>query len=140
MFRKERVRGFARTPAAECFGGRESWERCAHSGSGMFQRERAGGAVCIDGGRSVVRIDGGRSADCARKAVRGLSGAVTDCTAMDVSSVRAHLLRSLLAFLQQPQVPPSDPHPCPPSLDLRRDKCTLDRVTLSLASVVCPMT
>ncbi len=76
-----------------------------------------------------------------REAVRGLPGWVTDCTAVDASSVRTRLSRSVLAFLRRPQVPPPDPHPCPPSLDLRRDERTLDEGTPSLAtSVVCPVT
>jgi hypothetical protein len=87
-----------------------------------------------------MRTDGGRSADRAREAVRGLLGAVTYYTAMDASSVRARLLHSVLAFLRRPQVPPPDPHPCPPSLNLRRDECALDRVTPSLAAIVCPVT
>ncbi len=133
VFRKERVRGFARPPpAAERFGGRESRGRYAHPGSGVFRSERVGG---------VVRTDAIRSADRAREAVRGLPGWVTDCTAVDASSVHARLLRFVLAFLRRPQVPPPDPHPCPPSLDLRRDERTLDGGTPSLAtSVVCPMT
>jgi hypothetical protein len=93
--------------------------------------ERAGGAV---------RTDGGKSADHAREAVRGLPGAVTDYTAVDVSFVRGRLLRFVLAFLRRPQVPPPDPHPYPPSLDLRRDECTFDRTTPSFTSVVCPAT
>jgi len=133
VFRKERVRGFARPPPpTERFGGRESRGRCAHPGSGVFRSERAGG---------VVHTDTGRSADRARKAVQGLPGWVTDCTAVDASSVRAHLLRSVLAFLRRPHVPPPDLHPCPPSLDLRRDERTLDEGTPSFAtSVVCPVT
>jgi len=87
-----------------------------------------------------MRTDEGRSANCVREAVRGLPGAVMDSTAVDASSVCARLWRSVLAFLQRPQVLPPDPHPCPPSFDLRRDECTFDRGTTSLASVVCPVT
>ncbi len=97
----------------------------------MFRRERVGAAV---------RTNGGRSADHAWEAMRGLPGAVTDCTMVDASPVRARLLRSILGFLRRPQVPPPDSHPCPPSVDLRRDECALDRMTPSFASVVCHVT
>ncbi len=110
VFRKERLGGFARPLVVEHFGGRESRGRCAHSGNGVFWRERARGAV---------RTDGGKSADCAQEAVQGLPRAVTDCTAVDASSVRARLSHSVLAFLRRPQVPPPNPHSCPPSLERR---------------------
>ncbi|CAM6054076.1 unnamed protein product [Sphagnum tenellum] len=98
----------------------------------LFYDERAGG---------TVRTNVGRSADRAWEAMRGQLGWVTDCTAVDASSVRACLSRFVLAFLRRLQVPPPDPHPCPPSLDLRRDERTLDGGMPSLAtSVVCPVT
>ncbi len=114
----------------------------------MFRREgelgplRAFWQQSVSEGQSwgAVCTDGGRSADRAREAVRGLPGVVADYTVVDASSVRSRLLRSVPAFLRRPQVPPPNPRPCPPSLDLRKDECTLDRVTPSRASVVCPVT
>jgi hypothetical protein len=87
-----------------------------------------------------VRINEGRSANRAWEVVRGLPGAVIDYTTVDAFFVRAHLLRSVLAIRRRPLVPPPVPHPCPPSVDLRKDECALDRVTPSLAFVVCPVT
>jgi len=87
---------------------------CAHTGAKVFRREGELGALCAFRQRSVsegeswgaVCTNGGRSADCAREAVRGLPGAVADYTAVDASSVHARLLRSIPTFLRRPQVPP----------------------------------
>ncbi len=47
-----------------------------------------------------------------REAVPGLLEAVMDCTAVDASSLLTHLLHSVPPFLQQQQVPTTNPHLC----------------------------
>ncbi len=47
-----------------------------------------------------------------REVVPGLLEAVMDCTAVDASSLLTHLLHSVPPFLQQQQVPSTNPYLC----------------------------
>jgi hypothetical protein len=85
----------ARAPAVKCFQGRELGASRSSTEARALNMRR----LCT----------------LTREAVPSLSEAVTDCMAMDVSSVSVRLLHSVPPFLRRHQVPPPYSHPYPPS-------------------------